>query len=514
MRDLISAVGELMLAQCHHGNLTGGNPPSERLARRHSLPIETIATNEAAAGHHDVWSPLCLTRRIASTLANSLLFVTALCDNFAHMLIDVRRPLAVDLFAGAGGLSLGLEQAGFDIAAAVEYDPIHAAVHEYNFPYGKMFARDVTTISGQEIREKSDIGNREITLVAGGPPCQGFSLIGKRAINDPRNALLKEYVRLVVELKPRYCLMENVSGLTVGKHRQLLDEVVALLKDGGYRVLELYRVLQAADFGAPQSRKRMILLGARLDVQLPEYPAPIVAPRNIKGTAATSADLPIGPSVREAIGDIPDADSFEELLHADSVTTRWPPADSSYATYLRGEASDPLDFSRPRPLTPELLSSSARTIHTAKSIARFKETTPGTMEPISRFLRLHPDGISNTLRAGTASDRGAYTAPRPIHPWLSRVITVREAARLHGYPDWFRFHVTKWNGFRQIGNSVPIPLGRAVGAMLMSSDGREPRKGPLTPLGSEELLSFTPSEAHAFFGLTERAIPQRDRKVG
>ncbi|WP_431831150.1 DNA cytosine methyltransferase [Corynebacterium mastitidis] len=253
----------------------------------------------------------------------------------------------------------------------------------------------------------------------------------------------------------------------------------------------------------------MILLGSRSDVPLPEYPAPTVTPRSIKGTIVTSTDLPIGPSVCEAIEDIPYADSFEELLHIDSVNTKWPLSTSLYSKYLRGEKSDPLDFSRPRPLTPELLSSSARTIHTAKSITRFEQTEPGTTEPISRFLRLHPDGICNTLRAGTASDRGAYTAPRPIHPWRSRVITVREAARLHGYPDWFRFHVTKWSGFRQIGNSVPIPIGRAVGAMLMASDGIDPRRGPQTPLGSGKLLPFTSREAHAYFGLTECAIPQR-----
>ena len=181
------------------------------------------------------------------------------------MPLEYTRPLAVDLFAGAGGLSLGLEHAGYEIAAAVEYDPIHAAVHEYNFPYGKTFARDVTGITGAEIRSKSEIGDREIALVAGGPPCQGISLIGRRAIDDPRNALLKEYVRLVLELQPRHFLMENVAGLTVGKHRQLLTEVIDLLSDGGYQVLTPYRVLQAADYGTPQSRKRLILLGARED---------------------------------------------------------------------------------------------------------------------------------------------------------------------------------------------------------------------------------------------------------
>ena len=179
------------------------------------------------------------------------------------MPLDYTRPLAVDLFAGAGGLSLGLEQAGYEIAAAVEYDPIHAAVHEYNFPYGQTFARDVTGITGAEIRSESGIGEREIALVAGGPPCQGISLIGRRALDDPRNALLKEYARLVLELQPRHFLMENVAGLTVGKHRQLLTEVIDLLSDGGYQVLTPYRVLQAADYGTPQSRKRLILLGAR-----------------------------------------------------------------------------------------------------------------------------------------------------------------------------------------------------------------------------------------------------------
>ena len=119
------------------------------------------------------------------------------------MKIDARRPLAVDLFAGAGGLSLGLEQAGYEVAAAVEYDPIHAAVHEFNFPQSTTFCADVSTITGQQIREASEIGGREIHLVAGGPPCQGISMIGKRAIDDPRNELLKAFTRVVLELKPR-----------------------------------------------------------------------------------------------------------------------------------------------------------------------------------------------------------------------------------------------------------------------------------------------------------------------
>ena len=121
--------------------------------------------------------------------------------------------------------------------------------------------------------------------------------------------------------------------------------------------------------------------------------------------------------------------------------------------------------------------------------------------------------MSNTLRAGTASDRGAHTAPRPIHPVYPRVITVREAARLHGYPDWFRFHVTKWNGFREIGNSVPARLARAVASSLLRADGIKARPGSEVELGDPRLLHLTATEAERHFGIAQRVIPQRDRKV-
>ena len=137
---------------------------------------------------------------------------------------------------------------------------------------------------------------------------------------------------------------------------------------------------------------------------------------------------------------------------------------------------------------------------------------PGDVEPVSRFLRLNPEGICNTLRAGTTSDRGAFTAPRPIHPTYPRVITVREAARLHGYPDWFRFHVTKWNGFREIGNSVPARLGRALGAALLQADNVTPTRGGTIDVGDPALLSMNASEAEKYYGIEERVIPQRDRK--
>ena len=404
------------------------------------------------------------------------------------------RPLVVDLFAGAGGLSLGFEQAGFDVAASVEVDPVHAAVHHYNFPASVAICRSVVSLSGAQIRSLAGIGDRDIDAVCGGAPCQGFSTIGKRALDDPRNNLVQHFCRLVRELQPKYAVFENVRGLTMGAHKAFLNEIIETLSADGYTVNLPYQVLNAADHGVPQDRKRLFLLAARHGQVLPDYP----------GKAARV-------TVLEAIGDLPDADQFESLLGSDHVVARLGPR-SVYARKLRGEALDVGDFSHPRSWNPRLLTSSTRTAHTELSRARFRATAPGSIEPISRFLRLDPAGVCNTLRAGTDSARGAFTSPRPIHPQLARVITVREAARLHSYPDWFRFHATKWHGFRQIGNSVPPLLARAVATQLISALGLAPCKPTVAlALGSEATLNYTMAEAVRRYGLAASPIAGRIR---
>lgn len=422
------------------------------------------------------------------------------------------RPLVVDLFAGAGGLSLGFEQAGYDVVAAVELDPIHAAVHEFNFPYSTTFCSDVTAVDGEQIRQRSKLGNREVRAVVGGAPCQGFSMIGKRQLDDPRNRLIGEFARIVIELQPHYFVLENVAGLTVGDHSKMLDEVIELFGENGYHVLAPYKVLQAAEFGTPQSRRRLFLIGARKGVLLPSYPLPTTTSRRLNGGAVVAGDLPLSPSVWEAIGDLPNAEEFTELLHGDSVLAKFGEP-SDYAAFLRGIKQDPSNFSHPRYVDEKLLTSSMRTVHTEKSIDRFAATKQGATEAISRFLKLHPEGICNTLRAGTDAQRGAHTSPRPIHPTSARVITVREAARLHGYPDWFRFHATKWHGFRQIGNSVPPPLARAVASSLLKADGIPPTVGNEVEVGDTGLLTLRSVEAERHFGITERVIPQRTRQA-
>ena len=232
-----------------------------------------------------------------------------------------KKPIGVDLFAGAGGMSLGFEQAGFDVAAAVEYDPVHCATHEFNFPDCAAICRSVADIDGNYIRANSRIRNRRVDVLFGGAPCQGFSMIGKRALDDPRNSLVYHFVRLVVELKASYFVFENVRGLTVGEHRKFLDEIMQEFRNNGYCVLEDYRVLNAVNYGVPQDRQRLFLIGARKGFPLPEYPDPTHVLDGESGSGNLFRQST--PTVWDALRDIPEADDFEELLHRDWVKARF-----------------------------------------------------------------------------------------------------------------------------------------------------------------------------------------------
>lgn len=403
------------------------------------------------------------------------------------------RPIGIDLFAGAGGLSLGFEQAGFDVVAAVEIDPIHCATHEYNFPKCAVLCRDATKVSGSEIRMAAGIGKRDVDVVFGGAPCQGFSMIGQRALDDPRNSLVRHFVRIVGELSPKYFVFENVKGLTIGKHKRFLEEIVELLSRD-YDVLLPYRVLNAADYGVPQDRRRLFLTGCRKGLKLPVYPEPT---KQV--------------TVAEAIADIPDAELFPELVWSDSAEVEFGKP-SAYARALRETGKKTTHLGYRRHYDPGLLTSSMRADHSEKSRKRFAATEPGQTEPVSRFHKLDPYGVCNTLRAGTNTDHGAFTSPRPIHYEFARCITVREAARLHSYPDWFRFHVTKWHGFRQIGNSVPPLLGKAVaGAIVKAMRLRPTEPKEILELGDPKLLEMSLSAAAAYYDVPASVIAKRDR---
>lgn len=427
-----------------------------------------------------------------------------------------KRPIAIDLFAGVGGLSLGFEQAGFDVVAAVEYDPIHAGIHELNFPNCEVICTDVRNLSGSEIRKQSGIGDEPIDVVVGGPPCQGFSLIGHRVLDDPRNGLVFHFLRIVKELKPRTFVMENVPGMATGLHTRLLSELIEGFQEAGYAVRIPARILNAANYGVPQDRRRLFLLGAKRGIALPNYPSPqsrLPLRRSSNGNGHLNfADLPACPTVWEAIGDLPNIDEYDALHETDELRARTPNT-SGYAAFLSNQVARESDYSYPREFDERVLTGCLRAKHTPLSRKRFAATHAGTTEPVSRFFKLSKEGVCNTLRAGTASDRGAFSAPRPIHPVHARCISVREAARIHSYPDWFRFHSTIWHGFRQIGNSVPPLLACAVGSAVREALAWAPVKPTsAVRLGPEEFARFNMRAAAAHFGVDPGVIAPRKRQ--
>jgi DNA (cytosine-5)-methyltransferase 1 len=304
-----------------------------------------------------------------------------------------------------------------------------------------------------------------------------------------------------------------VPGLTVGNHRQFLSELMAAFSASGYEVKTDYRVLNAANYGVPQDRARLFLLGCRRGLPLPEYPQPMTKVAIVRKSKyiLNLPNLDPTPTIWDALCDLPAVEMYPELFYQDWAIVEYGKP-SIYSSKIRGISPVQDDFTYDRPSNSRRLTSSLRTHHNQRTIARFAATNWGELEPISHFYKLAPEGICNTLRAGTASNLGAFTSPRPIHPYSPRCITVREAARLHSYPDWFRFHRTKWHGFRQVGNSVPPLLAKAIAREIM----RVLEIVPVKPkekkqLGSDRLLQLNMTQAAQIYGVVATAIAPRLR---
>ena len=349
------------------------------------------------------------------------------------------------MFAGAGGLSLGFEQAGFLPALGVDSDERALTAYAANFPDTTVLAADAAALSGSELLDAA--GLRSCTAIVGGPPCAAFSVGGLRRQDDERRGLVAEFARIVREVSPCYFVMENVPGILLPGARGILAGFHRDMKNAGYELTEPW-LLNAANFDVPQRRRRVFIAGARRGLPLPRKPEPSQA---------------AAPTARDAIGDLeliegcqlgPDGEHDGSLGQA-----------SPYASRLRGDTSDGGDHARSRP-RPAALTGCGRVTHTPAVQERFRSVDPGTPEPISRFLRLHPDRPAPTIRAGTMPGRGSHTAPRPIHYAYPRCITVREAARLQSMPDWFCVDRTKWRGYMQVGNAVPPLLARAVAGAI------------------------------------------------
>lgn len=345
------------------------------------------------------------------------------------------KPTVIDLFAGVGGLSLGFEQAGFDVVFANEYDAEIAQAYCKNHKNVKMLVGDITSLDLECVFSPYA---GKIDVVIGGPPCQGFSQKGQRkTILDERNFLFKYYVKVVELVKPRYFVMENVPNLLTAKNGFFQKEIVELFSKMGYNLKS--GVLNAADYGVPQNRRRAVIIG-KLNGEAPMLP--------------TKSEEVV--TIWDAIGDLAYLTSGEGT--EDQAYKMQP--DSNYAKELRGNST--------------MLSNHVATKHSKLALERLALIPPNCGKEVlpdkhltksiysGTWTRMVKDEISVTIttRFDTPSS-GKFT-----HPFLDRAITVREAARLQSFPDSFVFVGTKSSQMKQVGNAVPPRLANAIANVI------------------------------------------------
>jgi DNA (cytosine-5)-methyltransferase 1 len=325
----------------------------------------------------------------------------------------MKRLRVLDIFSGCGGLSLGVHRAGFETCLAIDIDPILTSSYSTNFPGVKLLREDISKLTASVILDQA--GGR-IDGVVGGPPCQGFSEIGRRDADDPRRDLLHEFFRIVFKVRPRFFVMENVRGLMFENNRELLDIELSRM-ESRYKIFGPV-VVEASDYGAATKRPRIFVVGIDPDYCEVDFMEKLSKQKQDPAT------------VRQAIGDLKRAKSVRTDLNGlDWWTYTKRPSDASpYAKRARmGRGGRALTY----------FSGHKRTDHSTNTIKRFGLVEPGKADAVGKHIRLKWDGQSPTLRAGTGADRGSYQSVRPLHPEENRVITVREAARLQGFRECF-----------------------------------------------------------------------------
>jgi len=343
----------------------------------------------------------------------------------------------LDLFSGCGGLTLGSKKSGFKTALAIDIDPILSSSFSVNFPEIPFLQEDVSRLN-REILSTFIPGG--VDGVVGGPPCQGFSGIGKGDLSDPRRKLLTEFFRIVNLVNPKFFVMENVPGLIFPGNRPFLDAALSTLSSE-WKVLDPI-ILDASDYGAPTKRRRVFVFGFNTSKTTP-----------LSIDEITSGTYP-RTSVQDAIQDLKGAYQCKDGL--------W--------RYKR-KASSPYAFKMRS--TSGKFSGHQLTKHKHEVEMRFSLVPRGGVDPVGKHKRLEWTGFCPTLRAGTGSDKGSFQSVRPLHPDENRVITPREGARLQGFPDDFIFHETVWHSFRMIGNSVSPIIAEALLRNIASSLSKE-----------------------------------------
>lgn len=336
----------------------------------------------------------------------------------------------IDLFCGCGGLSYGFEKAGYNILLGIDNDSKALETFELNHKDAKSICGDITTIT-YENDIKPFTGDKPIDVIIGGPPCQGMSLSGPRRFEDPRNRLYLSYIRLVEEIKPKAFVIENVPGLVGLFNGKIKDSIIEKFTDMGYNIQ--YRILCAADYGVPQSRRRVVFVGVRKGEFI--YPEPV---NDIVTCEMALSDLPalendIGAEQSEYIS--APQNEYQELMRRNSDKVRNHIA-ANHSEKVKKIISLVPDGGNYKDLPEEYINS--RNFHVAWT----------------RFARQKP---APTIDTGHRHH---------FHYKFNRVPTVRECARLQSFPDDFIFLGNKTQQFRQVGNAVPPLLAQCIAKSL------------------------------------------------
>ncbi len=357
--------------------------------------------------------------------------------------------VAVELCGGAGGLARGFGAAGIEIAAAIERNRYAAATYRHNFPETEVIGEDIRKISGGTILRKLDVLKGELDVLVAGLPCQGFSESNRRTrtMENPDNLLYRDVLRFLTDLQPRWFVIENVAGIRTLKSGLFLKRMLEEFSAAGYSTKD--SVLNAADFGVPQCRRRAFLVGTRLerDFCFPQ------------GRAHSGA------TVRDAIGDLPrlnNGASVDRLPYPVPITQV-----SGYAESLRREDLETVSGN-------EVSRNSAKVVERYGYIGMGQnwEAIPAELMENYGNRRLCHTGIYYRLHWDErAKVIGNFRKNMLIHPAEDRGLSIREAARLQSFDDRHEFVGPLNDRQQQVGDAVPPLLAEAVGRALRASDG-------------------------------------------
>jgi DNA (cytosine-5)-methyltransferase 1 len=355
--------------------------------------------------------------------------------------------MIIDLFAGAGGLSTGLEMAGFEVGLAVEMEETYCETYRTNHPSTPVLNADIRDLDLKDVEKM--VGKPSGKGIVGGPPCMGFSTVGNRREDDPRNSLVHRFIDWVAYFRPEFYVMENVNGILSMSNGNVKDAIVKKYTRIGYSCC--VRKLLAADYGVPQMRERVFFIGFRESTLVDVSVRKVKKPKDYL-------------TVKDALSDILDLapTTPKKFLSSKESPISYPNGVSTdYQAYLR-EGSEGL-FEHVAPnhsgFVKERISHIAQGENHSSlpKIYQLKGGYPNI------YGRLHLDRPADTITGNC----GCVSAPgRFIHPTQDRAISVREAARLQSYPDSYRFFGTTRDMYKQVGNSVPPLLAKALGDYL------------------------------------------------